>query len=219
VSHSAKTRTKTKKKTLVASEQFSKRVQELRHEWRSWLDEIDIRNLVFIDETGFNLAMTRRYGRIEGGERVNDERPGNKGKNLTLVGAMNSEGLIATMTLPGALDTASLIVYVEQILLPVLWVGAIVVMDNLPVHYAKEIEYLIKSVGAQVKFLPPYSPDLSPIELCWSKIKGILCSAKARTEDALNEAITNAINAITDDDSLNWFNHCGLFFESIRDLA
>lgn len=219
MSHSTKTRTKTQKKTLIASEQFSERVQKLRHEWRIWLDTVDIRNLVFIDETGFNLAMTRKYGRTEGGERANDERPGNKGKNFTLVGAMSEAGLIAAMTLPGSLDTNSFIVYVEKVLLPVLWFGAIVVMDNLPVHYAEKIEELIKSVGAKVKFLPPYSPDLSPIELCWSKIKEILRSAKARTESVINEAITNAINAITDEDSLNWFNHCGLFFELSRDLA
>jgi transposase len=172
--------------------------------------------MIFIDETGFNLAMNRRYGRSLEGERVNDERPGNKGKNVTMVGAMSDSGLMATMTLPGGLDTASFLVYVEKILLPILWVGAIVVMDNLPVHYASKVEALIESVGAKVKFLPPYSPDLSPIELCWSKIKEILRSAKARTENALNVAITNAIKTISSDDAINWFHHCGLFAESIR---
>ena len=214
--YSSKTAIKTQKKNLVASEQNSERVKKLRHEWRKCLDKIDIRNLIFIDETGVNLGMTRRYGRIIGGERVNDERPGNKGKNVTIVGAISDEGLIATMTLSGALDTASFLVYVEKILLPTLWVGAIVVMDNLPVHYASKVEALIESVGANVKFLPPYSPDLSPIELCWSKLKEILRSAKARTLDALNEAITNAIKAISEDDAINWFHHCGLFAESIR---
>jgi transposase len=160
--------------------------------------------------------MTRLYGRSLEGERVNDERPGNKGKNVTMVGAMSDSGLIATMTLPGGLDTASFLVYVEKILLPTLWLGAIVVMDNLPVHYARQVEDLIESVGAKVKILPPYSPDLSPIELCWSKIKEILRSAKARTLDAFDEAITNAINAISEDDAINWFHHCGLFAESIR---
>jgi transposase len=216
VSHPSKIEIKTQKKTLIASEQNSERVKKIRHEWRIWLDKIDIRNLVFIDETGVNLAMTRRYGRIEGGERVNDERPGNKGKNVTIVGAMSDVGLIATMSLSGGLNTASFLVYVEKILLPTLWVGAIVVMDNLPVHCAGKVEALIESVGAKVKFLPPYSPDLSPIELCWSKLKDILRSAKARTLDALNEAITNAINAISEDDAINWFHHCGLFAESIR---
>jgi transposase len=216
VSYSPKTEIKTQKKTLVASEQHSERVKQIRHEWRIWLDLIDIRNLVFIDETGFNLGMNRLYGRSLEGERVNDECPGNKGKNVTMVGAMSDAGLMATMTLPGGLDTASFLVYVEKILLPTLWVGAIVVMDNLPVHYAGKVKALIESVGAQVKFLPPYSPDLSPIELCWSKIKEILRSAKARTENALNVAITYAINAISEDDAINWFHHCGLFAESIR---
>lgn len=89
-------------------------------------------------------------------------------------------------------------------------------MDNLPVHYAETARTLIESVGAKVKFLPPYSPDLSPIELCWSKLKEILRSAKTQTSDALDQAITKAVNAITDENALNWFNHCGLFFEPIR---
>ena len=160
--------------------------------------------------------MTRYYGRSEGGIRVYDERPGNQGKNITLIGAMSDEGLIATMTFPGSLNTDGFLVFVEQILVPQLWVGAIVVMDNLPVHYAGTAKILIESVGAKVKFLPPYSPDLSPIELCWSKLKQILRSVKSRTSDALDEAITMAINAITEENALNWFNHCGLFFEAIR---
>jgi transposase len=190
----------------------------LRYEFRRWLDTIDIKNLVFIDETGVNLAMTRNYGRCQGGARVYYNRPGNKGKNITLIGAMSEEGLIATMTFPGSLNTASFLVFVEEILLPQLWIGAIVVMDNLPVHYAETTKALIESVGYFVKFLPTYSPDLSPIELCWSKLKEILRSAKTRTADALDEAITMAVNLITDENALNWFNHCGLFFEPIREL-
>jgi transposase len=160
--------------------------------------------------------MTRLYARCEGGARVYDDRPGIKGKNITLIGAMSEEGLIASMTFSGSLNTPSFLVFIEQILLPQLWAGAIVAMDNLPVHYAKAAIALIESVGARVKFLPPYSPDLSPIELCWSKLKEILRSAKARTSDALNEAITIAVNAITEEQALGWFNHCGLFFEPIR---
>jgi transposase len=187
----------------------------LRYEFRHWLDTIDIKNLVFIDETGINLAMTRHYGRGEGGIRVYDDRPGNKGKNITLIGAMTDEGLIATMTFCGSLNSDSFLVFIEQILLPQLWIGAILVMDNLPVHYAQTAKSLIESVGAKVKFLPPYSPDLSPIELCWSKLKQIIRSAKAHTSEALDEVITMAVNAITDENALNWFNHCGLFFEPI----
>lgn len=137
---------------------------------------------------------------------------------MTVIAAMSDEGLIATMTFPGSLNTASFLVFIEQILLPQLWRGAIVVMDNLPVHYANTAKAIIESVGAKIKFLPPYSPDLSPIELCWSKLKEILRSAKTRTFDTLNEAITMAVNAITDENALNWFHHCGLFFNPIRKL-
>ena len=151
--------------------------------------------------------MVSRYGRSKKGERVYDERPGKKGKNVTLVGGMSDEGLIAAMTMTGSLDPAAFIVYVQKILLPKLWRGAIVVMDNLPVHYSEKVKNLIESVGAMVKFLPPYSPDLSPIELCWSKIKEILRQEKARTEAELNKAITKAINEITDENALNWFHH------------
>jgi hypothetical protein len=124
----------------------------LRYEFRRWLDTIDIKNLVFIDETGVNLAMTQNYGRCQGGARVYYNCPGNKGKNITLIGAMSEVGLIATMTFPGSLNIASFLVFVEQILLPQLWIGAIVVMDNLPVHYAETTKALIEFVGAFVKF-------------------------------------------------------------------
>ena len=129
---------------------------------------------------------------------------------------MSDEGVLAAMTLEGGLNTASFLVFIEQILLPQLCFGVIVVMDNLPVHYAEIAQKIIESVGAQVKFLPPYSPDLSPIELCWSKIKEILRSAKARTNHTIDEAISLAISALTEENAFNWFNHCGLFFESIR---
>jgi len=167
---------------------------------------------------GLNLAMVRLYARCLGGERVYDERPGNKGQNITLIGAMSDEGLIASMTFPGSLNTDSFLVFIEQVILPQLWAGAIVVMDNLSVHYATVTTNLIESVGAKVKLLPSYSPDLSPIELCWSKLKEIIRSAKARTIEALDEAITitNAINAITDENALDWFQHCGLYFEPLR---
>lgn len=160
--------------------------------------------------------MTRLYGRGRVGDRVYAHCLKNKSENTTLIGAMSDEGLIATMTLPGSLNTASFLVFLKKVLLPQLWTGAIVVMDNLSVHYAQSAQTLIESVGAQIKFLPPYSPDLSPIELCWSKLKGILRSAQARTTEALDEAITMAVNAITDDNALSWFHHCGLFLEPIR---
>ncbi len=102
--------------------------------------------------------------------------------------------------------------YIQEILIPQLWVGAIIVMDNLPVHHASVVREAIEAVGAKVVFLPPYSPDLSPIELCWSKLKQLLRSAKARTHEALALALTKIINeCIATDDALGWFAHCGLF--------
>jgi transposase len=201
------------KKTLVASEQDTQRVKDLRFAYRFWSFTIDPRNLVFIDETGMHLGFTRLYGRSPQGERVYDsEAPGDSGQNISLIGGMSLDGLIATMSVVGSVNTDVFLFYVQEILVPQLWVGAIIVMDNLPVHHAIVIREAIKAVGAKVVFLPPYSPDLSPIELCWSKLKQLLRSAKARTREALDQALTQIINeCISADDALGWFNHCGLF--------
>lgn len=184
---------------------------ELRHEYRRWLDKIDIRNLVFVDEAGLNLSMSRLFARAIEGERAVGSIPGTKGGNVSLIGALNLDGLIAAMTVPGSTNTEVFLTYVTQILVPQLWPGAIVVMDNLKVHYAQRVKVAIESVGAKVKFLPPYSPDLSPIELCWSKLKQFLRSCSARTPESLNQAMAGAVNYITEDDAEGWFNHCGLF--------
>jgi len=160
-----------------------------------------------------HLGLTRLYGRAPKGERLYDsESPGNQGQNISLIGGMSIDGLIATMSIVGSVNTDVFLFYVQEILIPQLWVGAIVLMDNLPVHHAQVVREAIEAVGAKVVFLPPYSPDLSPIELCWSKLKQLLRSAKARTQDALDQALTQIINeCISSDDALGWFNHCGLF--------
>jgi transposase len=201
------------KKTLVASEQETQRVKDLRFNYRFWSFTIDPRNLIFIDETGMHLGFTRLRGRAPKGERLYDtESPGNSGKNISLIGGMSIDGLIATMSVVGSVNTDVFLFYVQEILIPQLWVGAIVVMDNLPVHHALVIREAIESAGAKLVFLPPYSPDLSPIELCWSKLKQLLRSAKARTLEALDQALTEIINnSFSDDDALGWFSHCGLF--------
>ena len=168
---------------------------------------------MFIDETGIHLGMTRLYGRAPIGERLYDsEAPGHRGKNISLIGGMSIDGLIATFTIVGSVNTDVFLFYIQEILIPQLWVGAIIVMDNLPVHHASVVHEAIEAVGAQVVFLPPSSPDLSPIELCWSKLKQLLRSAKARTSEALDQALTKIINeCISDEDALGWFAHCGLF--------
>lgn len=184
---------------------------ELRHDYRRWLDKIDVRNLVFVDEAGLNLSMTRLFARALEGERAIGSIPGNKGGNVTLLGGLSLDGLIAAMTVPGSTNTDVFLTYVTQVLVPQLWKGAIVVMDNLKVHHAEIVRVAIESVGAKVKFLPPYSPDLSPIELCWSKLKQFLRSCEARTLESLDQAMAEAVNYITEDDAFGWCNHCGLF--------
>lgn len=172
---------------------------------------MDVRNLVFIDEAGIHLGMVRLFARAFRGERVVDAVPRNRGTNISLIGGLSLDGLIASMTLEGSVDTLAFLSYVHDVLAPQLWVGAIVVMDNLKVHHAHSVREAIEAVGAQVVFLPPYSPDLSPIELCWSKLKQFLRSQAARTYEALNQAMTEAVRSITEDDAIRWFNHCGLF--------
>jgi transposase len=169
--------------------------------------------LVFIDETGIHLGFTRLYGRAPKGERLYDsEAPGNSGQNVSLIGGMSLDGLIATFSVVGSVNTDVFLFYVQEILIPQLWAGAIVLMDNLSVHHAQVIREAIEASGAKLVFLPPYSPDLSPIELCWSKLKQLLRSAKARTREALDQALTRIINdCISSDDALGWFAHCGLF--------
>ena len=186
-------------------------MQELRHDYRRWLDPIDVRNLVFVDEAGLNLSMSRLFARAFKGERAVSNIPGSKGGNISLIGALNIDGVVAAMTIPGSTNTEVFLTYVTQVLIPQLWRGAIVVMDNLKDHHAESVRIAIESVGAKVKFLPPYSPDLSPIELCWSKLKQFLRSIEARTLESLDQAMTEAVNYITEEDAFGWFNHCGLF--------
>lgn len=184
----------------------------MRFEYRNWVLGIDPHNLIFIDESGINLGMTRLRGRSIRGERLHDSCPRNRGSNISVIGALSMDGLIATMSLPGSVNTEVFSTYIEQVLAPQLWVGAYVVMDNLSVHKASRIREIINKAGAELIFLPPYSPDLSPIELCWSKLKQCLRSAKARTTEAINQALSEIVNQhISDDDAVGWFEHCGLF--------
>jgi transposase len=153
--------------------------------------------------------MTRRYGRAQYGRRVADAVPKNFGLNVTILGALSCNGLDAVMTVESATDTAVFRAYVEQVLVPTLVVDDVVVMDNLSVHKVSGIREAIEATGARLIYLPPYSPDYSPIESCWSKLKAILRKAKARSREALDEALTQAIEHLTQSDAKGWFNLCG----------
>lgn len=165
--------------------------------------------LVFLDESGATTQMTRTWGRAPRGQRVGEATPQGHWKILTILAALTTRGLRAPMTIPEATDGDIFLAYVEQVLCPELRPGDVVVMDNLSAHKVAGVRQRIEAVGAKLLYLPPYSPDLNPIEQAWSKLKQILRSLKARTAEALEAAITEAIQAITAENALAWFSHCG----------
>ena len=177
--------------------------------WRK-AAKLNHRRLIFVDESAVNTAMTPRYGRAPRGERVIDHAPRNYGEQTSVVAALGfGRGLIAPMMLTGAVDTLAFDAYLVRMLGPRLRKGDVVVLDNLGAHKASQIEQVAAGRGARVLWLPPYSPDFSPIEQCWSKIKTYLRAAKARTRDKLEEALAAAMKLITKADIRGWFKHCG----------
>jgi transposase len=170
---------------------------------------LDPGRLVFVDECSTNIALTRLYARAPRGERAYGKAPRNWGKNITLISSLSSEGIGAAMSVEGATDGAAFETYVKHFLAPTLRRGQIVVMDNLQVHKMKRVRDLVEGAGAEVLFLAPYSPDFSPIEEAFSKVKGILRRIGARTRDALLEATSEALDAVSRTDAVGWFGHCG----------
>jgi transposase len=153
--------------------------------------------------------MTRLYGRAPRGKRVIGAVPQNYGAHVTMLASLGSHGLEAMMTIEGATDTEVFRVSIEQVLRPTLHPGDIVIMDHLRAHKATGLREVIEQTGARLLFLPPYSPDLSPIERCWAKLKTYLRKAKARTRETLEPAITEALHTITATDAHGWFAYSG----------
>lgn len=172
-------------------------------------EDLNREQLWFIDESGCNIAMTRDYGRAPDGERVSGRRPFNRGENVTMIGAVGLGGIGPMMTINGGTSGPVFLSYVEHVLAPILRPGDVVLMDNLSAHKVANVESLIKARGAQLMYLPPYSPDLNPIEPMWSKLKSILKTIGARTRRKLDNAIGSAIQQISPADCLGWFAHCG----------
>ncbi len=199
----------TQKKSLHASERDTLRVKGLRRAFGKRMATGAVKRLKFIDESGINIALTRLYGRGAPGQRVLGSVPRNYGQSISLLAALGVQGLRAPMMVEGAVDTEVFGAYVEQVLGPTLEPGDIVVMDNLAVHKVGGIEQAIEARGARVQYLPPYSPDLNPIEKCWAKIKTALRQAKARTREALQEALCQALLTISPANACAWFVHCG----------
>ena len=198
-----------KKKSLRAQEQDTPENRQRRQAWQGQSKLMNPRQWVFVDESGATTEMTRRYGRAPRGERVREAAPAGHWSTRTLLGAMSTEGLLATMTVESPPDGDVFLAYLEQVLCPRLEPGQIEVMDNLGAHKVPGVRELIAATGAQLRYLPPYSPDFNPIEQCWGKVKQKLRSLKARTVDALEQAIAEAISTITSHNASAWLAHCG----------
>jgi transposase len=181
----------------------------LRATFRATVAGLDAQRLKFVDESGVTLAMTRPYGRATPGHRVVDHVPNNYGANQTLLAALSLEGLHAPGVVDGAVNGDIFRYWVRNVLGPTLQPGDIVLWENLSVHKVAGVEALITARGARLLPLSPYSPDFNPIEQCWSKIKTYLRRAKARTLDALIDAIKQALDTVTAADIPGWFAHCG----------
>jgi transposase len=194
------------KKSQLATE----RDEEKRGLWRWLAGRLDARRLVFIDESGFHTSMTRLRARAPRGERAYGKVPRNRGKNQTLIAAITLEGGMGeALAIEGATDAELFEAYVEEFLAPTLKAGQVVVLDGLGAHRTERVRELIEGRGADLLFLPSYSPDLNPIEEAFSKIKNLVRKAAARTREALNEAISEAMSAVTLEDVAGWFLHCG----------
>jgi transposase len=165
--------------------------------------------LRFLDEAGATTILTRLYARALGGSRTTEAVPRNYGQSTSMIATLGVDGVEAPMLIEGSIDTLVFNAYCEQVLQPTLKTGDIIVLDNLGAHRASRIEEITASCGAQVLWLPPYSPDFSPIELMWSKVKVYLKKVKARTQTELEKAIAEALETITLSDCRNWFRHCG----------
>jgi transposase len=164
---------------------------------------------VFVDETGSHLAMTPLYAYAPRGQRAYGKVPRNYGAIMTVIASMSLSGMGPAFLLDGSADSAAFEIYVEQILAPSLRPGQIVVLDNLSIHLGPRVRQAIETRGCRLLFLPAYSPDFSPIEEAFSKLKTCLRRTGARSREALREAIATALTLITSQDALGWFTHCG----------
>jgi len=173
------------------------------------MKKITPERLRFLDEAGATTILTRLYARAIGGKRSSEAVPRNYGSSTSMISTMGCRGAEATMLIEGSVDKLVFNAYCEQVLLPTLKQGDVIVLDNLGAHRASRIEEIARGCGARVIWLPPYSPDFSPIELLWSKVKAYLKKVKARTQEELEKAIAAALLTITASDCINWFRHCG----------
>lgn len=180
-----------------------------RAAWKAEQPLLDPDRLVFIDETGASTNMVRRYGRCPKGERLIDKTPWGHWKTTTFVGGLRARGMTAPLVLDGPMNGEAFLAYVEQILVPTLKPGDIVIMDNLSSHKSPAVEAAMARAGATLRYLPPYSPDLNPIEQAFSKLKAHLRKAAARTVEALWATIASLLPLFVPTECRNFFAHSG----------
>lgn len=198
-----------KKKVLHASERDRPDVQAERRNWRRKSRRFSAKHLVFIDQTGISTQMHRDHGRAPIGQRVTGAIPENHYQSSTLMGALRLNGEFESMVYKGGTDVAAMSTFIESQLAHLLKPGDIVVWDNLSTHHSPTVIQAITRTGAEVCPLPPYSPDMNPIEELWSKVKNLLKGTAARTQDALINGLNQALQQITPLDIQHWFIHCG----------
>ncbi len=170
---------------------------------------LDGRRLVFVDEMGAHTSLAPLYAYAPRGKRAFFKVPRNRGKNTTLLASIGQEGMGPSMAVEGSTTKEVFETYIEHFLTPVLRPGQVVVMDNLGAHKGRRVRELIEDRGCELLYLPPYSPDLNPIEEALAKVKGLLRRVRARTREALVEAIGRALDAVTSRDARGFFEHCG----------
>jgi transposase len=197
------------KKTLHAAEQDRPDVAAARADLKAEQPALNAQRLVFIDETAVTTKMVRHYGRSPRGERLVAKLPHGHWKTLTLVAGLCIDGVTAPYVMDGAMDGLTFVAYVEQVLAPTLAKGDIVFMDNLRTHKVHGVREAIAAVGATVRYLPAYSPDLNPIEQAFAKLKAALRKGAARTVTALIKLIGRLIKAFAPDECANYFRHAG----------
>jgi transposase len=180
-----------------------------RQRWRVWQRFMDASHFVFLDETGTSINMTRRDGRCAKGQRLVAQAPWGHWKTTTFVAGLRQSGIVAPLVLDGPMDGTTFRAYVEQALAPALAPGDVLVLDNLPAHKVAGVREAIAARGATLMYLPPYSPDLIPIEQLFAKLKALLRKAAARTRDSLWSTIGEALDAFTPDECRNYIRNSG----------
>jgi transposase len=209
VAHPRPARPDAQKKQVRAAERDRPDVAEARRDWTAAQPSLDPSRLVFLGETWATTNMARRYGRAPRGERALDAVPHGRWRTTTVVAALRADGVTAPLVLEGAINGRSFLAYVEQFLAPALRPGDVLVLDNLGSHKVAGVREAVEAAGATLRYLPPYSPDLNPIEQVFAKLKALLRDAAARTTEGLWAAVGQALRRFPVAECARYLAHCG----------